>query len=144
MLKIPWGISDTNRQNSHSFVHSSYFPQMSLLEGLPESSSGRVRSYPQPASSPPWLCTITYHPGDENYARRWPQFWDIVSPRHNQSIHPLIPGNVIELQCLRGRKWIIKYYLDELQASRNCHAWNVDSNFRILDTEVGLHSQPSL
>jgi hypothetical protein len=35
MLKIPWGISDTDRQNSHSFEHSSYLPQMSLLVGLP-------------------------------------------------------------------------------------------------------------
>jgi hypothetical protein len=35
MLKIPWGISDTDRQNSHSFEHSSYLPQMYLLVGLP-------------------------------------------------------------------------------------------------------------
>jgi hypothetical protein len=46
MLKIPFGISDTDRQNSHSFIHSSYLPQMSLLVGLPESSGGQVRSYP--------------------------------------------------------------------------------------------------
>jgi hypothetical protein len=57
MLKIPSGISDTDRKNSHSFFHSSYFPQMSLLVGLPESSGGRVRSYAQPASSSPWLST---------------------------------------------------------------------------------------
>jgi hypothetical protein len=53
------------RQDSHSFVHSSCFPQMSLLVGLPESSDGQVRSYLQPASSPPWLSMLTYHPGDE-------------------------------------------------------------------------------
>jgi hypothetical protein len=35
MLNIPGGISDTDRQNSDSFVHSSYLPQMSLLVGLP-------------------------------------------------------------------------------------------------------------
>jgi hypothetical protein len=64
MLKIPWGISDADMQNSHSFFHSSYLPQMSLVVGLPESSGGRVRSYPQPASSP-WLFTLAYHPGDE-------------------------------------------------------------------------------
>jgi hypothetical protein len=58
----PWGISDTDRQNSHSFVHSSYLPQMSVLVVLPESSGGRVRSYPQPASSP-WLSMLTYRPG---------------------------------------------------------------------------------
>jgi hypothetical protein len=32
--------------------HSFYLPQMSLMAGLPESSGGRVRSYPQLASSP--------------------------------------------------------------------------------------------
>jgi hypothetical protein len=51
ILKIPWGISDTDRQNSHSFVHSSYLPQMSLQVGQRKSSGGRIRSYPQPASS---------------------------------------------------------------------------------------------
>jgi hypothetical protein len=90
MLKIP--ISDTDRKNSHSFVHSSYLPQMSQLVGLPESSGGRVRSYPQPASSsspppPPWLPMYTYHPGDEQQACWWPQFWDMVSPHHNQPIN---------------------------------------------------------
>jgi len=34
MLKIPWGISDTEWQNSHSFVHSSYL--------LPDDSAGRI------------------------------------------------------------------------------------------------------
>jgi hypothetical protein len=41
-------------------------PQMSLLVGLSESSGGRVRSYPQPASSSlPWLSVLTYNPGDK-------------------------------------------------------------------------------
>jgi hypothetical protein len=35
-------------------------PQMSLLVGLPESSGGRVRSYPQLALSSPWLSMLTY------------------------------------------------------------------------------------
>jgi hypothetical protein len=59
--------------------------QMSLLVGLPERSGGRVRSYPQPASSP-WHCMLTYHPGDKQQVRWWPQFWD-VSPHHNKSIN---------------------------------------------------------
>jgi hypothetical protein len=87
MLTIPWGISDTDRQNSHSFVHSSYFLQISLLVRLPESSGGRVRAYPQPASSSPWLSMLTYHLGGKQQAGLWPQFWDIVSPHHNQSIN---------------------------------------------------------
>jgi hypothetical protein len=53
-----------NRQNCHSFVHSSYLPRISLLVGLPESSGGRVSSYHQPASSQ-WLSMFTYYPGDE-------------------------------------------------------------------------------
>jgi hypothetical protein len=89
VLQIPWGISDTDRQNSYSFVHSSYLPQMSLLVGLPESSGGWVRSFLQPASSP-WLSMLTYHPGDEQ-ACWWPQLWDIVSPHHNQSITQAYP-----------------------------------------------------
>jgi hypothetical protein len=36
-----------------------------LLAAPPESSDGRVRSYSQPASSPPWLSMLTYYPGDE-------------------------------------------------------------------------------
>jgi hypothetical protein len=63
MFKIPSGISDTGTQNSHSFVHSSYFPRMSLLVGLPASCGRRVTSYPQPASSLPWLFMVTYYPG---------------------------------------------------------------------------------
>jgi hypothetical protein len=35
-VKDTSSISGTDRQNSHSFVHSSYLPQMSLLVGLPE------------------------------------------------------------------------------------------------------------
>jgi hypothetical protein len=51
-VKHPWGTSDTDKQNSHSFVHSYYFPQMSLLVGLPESSGGRVsRHHNQHGSS---------------------------------------------------------------------------------------------
>jgi hypothetical protein len=38
-----------NMRNSHSFVHSSYSLQMSLLVELPESSGRRVRRYLQPA-----------------------------------------------------------------------------------------------
>jgi hypothetical protein len=53
MLNVPWGISDTDEQNSLSFVHFSYFPQMPLMVGLPESSGGWIRSYPLPVSSPP-------------------------------------------------------------------------------------------
>jgi hypothetical protein len=56
--KILWHVKDPfevfqilKKQNSHSFIHSSYLPQMSLLVGLPESSGGRVRSYPQPPTS---------------------------------------------------------------------------------------------
>jgi hypothetical protein len=34
---------------------------------------------------PPWLCILMYHQGDEQYARWWKQFRDIVSPhRHEQ------------------------------------------------------------
>jgi hypothetical protein len=73
MLKIPWDISDTGRRNSHSFVHSSYFPQMSLLAGLPEGSGGRVRSYPQPTLSSAWLSMLTYHPVDKQVLW-WPRF----------------------------------------------------------------------
>jgi hypothetical protein len=58
---ILWHVKDLLR----SFAHSSYLPQMSLLVGLPESSGGRVRSYPQTVSSPPRLSMLTYHPGDE-------------------------------------------------------------------------------
>jgi hypothetical protein len=79
-------MSDTDGQNSHSFVHSSYLSQMSLLVELQESSGGRVRSYPQPASPSPWFSTLTNHLGDEQYACWWPLFWDIISPHHNQSI----------------------------------------------------------
>jgi hypothetical protein len=80
MLKIPWDISYTSMQNSHSSCSSSYLPKMSLLVGLPESSGGRVRSYPERASSLPSLSMLT-SPG------RWWKFWDIVSPHHNhQSI----------------------------------------------------------
>jgi hypothetical protein len=66
-VKDPLRYLMLNRQNSHSFVHSSSLPQMSLLVGLPESSGGWVRSYPQPASSAAaaWLSMLTYHPGDE-------------------------------------------------------------------------------
>jgi hypothetical protein len=63
MLKIPWGISDTDRQNSHSFVHSSYLHQMSLVVGPAESSGGQVRSYPRPLSPSPRLSMFTYHQG---------------------------------------------------------------------------------
>jgi hypothetical protein len=74
-VKDPRRISDADRQNSHSFVHSSYFPQMSLLVGLLV-SSGRQVSYPQPSSSSssPWLSMLTCHPGDEQKASWWPQF----------------------------------------------------------------------
>jgi hypothetical protein len=65
MLKIPWDISYTSMQNSHSSFSSSYLPKMSLLVGLPESSGGRVRSYPERASSLPSLSMLTYHPADE-------------------------------------------------------------------------------
>jgi hypothetical protein len=69
MLKDPLRYLILNRQNSHFFVHSSSLPQMSLLVGLPESSGGWVRSYPQPASSSSaaaaWLSMLTYYPGDE-------------------------------------------------------------------------------
>jgi hypothetical protein len=52
--KILRHVKDSLRyQNSHSFVSSFYLPQVSVLVGLPESSDGRVRSYPQPASSSP-------------------------------------------------------------------------------------------
>jgi hypothetical protein len=40
-----------NKRNSHSFVHSSSFPLMSLLVGLPDSSGIRVRNYPLQALS---------------------------------------------------------------------------------------------
>jgi hypothetical protein len=77
-------MSDTDRQNAHSF-HSSYLPQMSLLLGLPENCGGRVRSYPQPIYSSPCFSMLTYHPGGEQVC--WcPQFWDTVSPHHNQRI----------------------------------------------------------
>jgi hypothetical protein len=69
MLKIPCDISDTDRQNSHSSVHYFCLPHMSLLVGVPGSSSGRVRSYPQPASSSSsssWLSMLTYHTGMNN------------------------------------------------------------------------------
>jgi hypothetical protein len=49
-VKYPLTLLDTDTQNSHSFVHSSYSLQMSLLVGLPESSSGRVRSFLQAES----------------------------------------------------------------------------------------------
>jgi hypothetical protein len=40
---------------------------MSLLAGLPESSGGSIRSYPQPASSSsPWMSMLTYHTGVKN------------------------------------------------------------------------------
>jgi hypothetical protein len=39
--------------------------QMSLLVGLPERSSGRVRSFTQPASSSPWTLHAHIHPGNE-------------------------------------------------------------------------------
>jgi hypothetical protein len=65
MLKIYLGISDTDRQNSHSFVHSPYLPQMSLLVGMPENSGVRVRSNSQTVLSSPWLSMLAYHPGDE-------------------------------------------------------------------------------
>jgi hypothetical protein len=46
-------------------VHFSYFPQISLLVELAESSGGRVRSYYQPASSSPWPSMLTHHSGYE-------------------------------------------------------------------------------
>jgi hypothetical protein len=49
---------------------------MSLLVGLPESSGGRLRSFPHPTSSP-WLSTLTYHPEDEQHTCWWPRFWDV-------------------------------------------------------------------
>jgi hypothetical protein len=68
--------------NSHSFGHS----QMSLLVGLPEHSGRRVRSYPQPESSSPRL-PRSHSPGGWTIGQWWPQFWDIVSSHHNQSIN---------------------------------------------------------
>jgi hypothetical protein len=75
------------RPNPHYFVHSSYLPKMSLPVGLPQSSGGRDSSYHQPASSSsPWFSMLTYHLGDEQYARWWPRLRDIISP-HHQSIN---------------------------------------------------------
>jgi hypothetical protein len=48
--------------------------QMSVLVGLPESSGGQVRSFPQLASPPPWLSTLTYNLGDDQQAHWWPRF----------------------------------------------------------------------
>jgi hypothetical protein len=39
--------------------------QMSLLVELSESSGGRVRSFPQPASLSPWHSMLKYHPRNE-------------------------------------------------------------------------------
>jgi hypothetical protein len=41
-------------------------PKISLLIGLPESSGGEFRSYPELELLSPWLSTLTYHPGTNN------------------------------------------------------------------------------
>jgi hypothetical protein len=93
MLKILWGISDYDRQNSNFFAHSSYLPQMSLLAGLPESSGERVRNYPQQASSSPWLSMLTYHPGTSNRSAddRSSETWS----------HPIIINHISILMHIR-------------------------------------------
>jgi hypothetical protein len=69
-------------QNPHSFVHSSYSLQMSLVVGLPASSGRRVRSYSQPALSPPRL-SADIHPRDVQYASDGCCSETSVSPHHN-------------------------------------------------------------
>jgi hypothetical protein len=85
MLNIPWGISDTEKQNPHSFVHSSYLLQMSLPVGLPEGAGGRVRSissrhhhnhHGPPRSHTNW--GVNNRPVGGRGS-------EIVSPHHNQS-----------------------------------------------------------
>jgi hypothetical protein len=93
MLKIPWGISDTGRQNSHSFIHSSYLSQMSLLVGLTASTVRRVRSYRQSASSP--RLPRSHSPGGWTIGQWWPRFWDVSLTPHNQSISPFIYSAII-------------------------------------------------
>jgi hypothetical protein len=89
-------ISDTDIQNSHSFVHSSYLPQMSVLVGLPESCGGRVRSYHQPA---PWLTTlhITWGLKNRPFGGRGSETWS----------HPIIISELVtfaDVICCKMRQ----------------------------------------
>jgi hypothetical protein len=62
-LKLSWRTLDAEAKN---LTPSSILPtcfQISLLVGLPESSSGRVRSFLQPATLSPWFSALTYHLG---------------------------------------------------------------------------------
>jgi hypothetical protein len=36
---------------------------------------------------PPWFSVLIYHLGDEQWARWWPQFRDVVSPRRHDNHH---------------------------------------------------------
>jgi hypothetical protein len=48
-------------------------------------------------------------PGNEQYARWWPQFWDIVSPHHNQLINlkakKNVPCKILRHGARRNRIW---------------------------------------
>jgi hypothetical protein len=52
------------------------------------------------SSSSPWRSTLTYHPGDEQQARWWPQFWDILSPHYNKKN---------QYSVVNGDTWIMNW-----------------------------------
>jgi hypothetical protein len=74
MLKTSWRISDTDKQNSHAFVHS---PSL-----LPDDSAGWIARelwWTTQAFSPAGIITMALHAhistGGEQEARWWPRFW---------------------------------------------------------------------
>jgi hypothetical protein len=85
MLNIPWCISDTEYAK-FSFLRPFLLLAADVSAGRTARELWRKSQESSPAGIMPWLSMLTYHPGDEQQARWWPQFWDIVSPHHNQSI----------------------------------------------------------
>jgi hypothetical protein len=50
---------------------------------------------------PPWLSRLMYHLGDEQKARRWPQFRDVVSPHQHDHVQGIL-GEITEPGVRQG------------------------------------------
>jgi hypothetical protein len=80
---VVWQRYVVKLNSSFPSPSSSCFATRWLLVGLPESSDGWIRSFCCRS-----LLIIIYHLGDEQYARWWPQFGDLVSThRHDHHHH---------------------------------------------------------
>jgi hypothetical protein len=82
-VKIPLGMSDTDRQNSHSFAHSSFLPddcwldcQRALADESGVFPSRRRHHHGTLRSHSTWRMNSW-----------WRRFWDTVSSHHNQSMN---------------------------------------------------------